>query len=186
MHNNLNLLRHIDLNTIKRGDIICWLDRIDWTAEYLGKANERGYNGNQNNICFMYQVDTYLCVKDQCVLHEAAYFRMVPLGWHQGKPVYKGDKLYVTVDCPDCTMYKKGSEFILDSLYEGPAGKSNTNYYVSLDYLSWDKPKVKKTGWINIHKDKTWRMSRYPTKEAALKATQGIEVIDTIQIEWYV
>lgn len=79
MEKNYELLRPFDLEAAKRGDAICWRDGDviqDVTITSLGSVCGRWRSDDNERL---WQDD------------ELDNFRMAPLCWVEGKPVYKGD-----------------------------------------------------------------------------------------------
>lgn len=113
-------------------------------------------------------------------------FRMVPLCWIENLPVYKGDVLYRTelmkfVTAESIYMDCDGDEYLCfkeggNVWFQGPY---NTNVK-----LSWNKPKQKREGWINIYSGKGVSSYIHISKEEALRYAES-DLIDTIKIEWY-
>lgn len=129
------------------------------TAEYVAEdACLIIARNNEGLLCSLYK---------DCL--ETYGLKMLPLFFVEDKPVYPGDALYVkqygekwVVTLEDYTQFKP-------------------------DWCTWNKPKVKKEGWVNIYKNSIGCVSAgavYPTKEEAEYYIGGTNVIDTVHIKW--
>ena len=155
-----SLLRPFDLEAAKRGEPIMGID-FSWPIIFCGTTT----NGQ---VVFVEYTDK--SGGDQ----EVANIRMAPLAWVEGKPVYKGDTLYWNnkSSYPGAVL-TVGSKIVFEQLISGktimPDGTvypdDNESGMLAIN-LTWNKPKVKKSGWLNIYSgNKSPRL--HPTKETA-------------------
>ena len=128
-------LRPFDLEAAKRGEPIC--DAYGNTLLFIAEAGEDGEHAIRA-FC------------GNMALCEGKRMRMKPLAWVEGKPVYKGDVLYKLGERFEVFGIKKitdGTEFLIlrkDGL--------NTEYADNCrGYLTWNQPKVKREGWVNVY-----------------------------------
>lgn len=140
-----SLLRPFDLEKAKNGELICWWE--DGTkAEYIGEC---GMN-NENDICVKYLEDSSRgkVRKNTYVMNESYYFRMAPLAWVEGKPVYKGDVLYGK-NFPEYRYDVSHADDNNIFTIENETG----SYCNAPENLTWNKPKQKKSKkvWGNIY-----------------------------------
>lgn len=170
---NYGLLRPFDMEAAKRGEIICAKGGGgEW--QYVAGPDSNG------NLCLLTSSGTFIA-GNGCSEHSV---RMAPLCWVEEQPVYKGDKLWHTGTEKWITAYALGSFSVPTVTVEGdPAG-----YHI--DSLTWEAPKVKREGWINV----------YPTcrgvggvvggsgtiwaTEAMAIQQRGENCESTIRIEW--
>jgi len=159
--NDLSLLRPFNLEAAKSGEEIQW-SAIDDAVTFVGVAN---------NGLIAYDSD------GETGFTSSNSFRMKPLCWVEGKPVYKGDVLYWT----DKTTHK-GAKFIVSGtmicentlvagctylegnlIYDGSDGSCGMMLY----NLTWNKPKqkVKRKVWINVYPENL--TTCYYSREAA-------------------
>lgn len=123
-------------------------------------------------------------------------WRMAPLGWVEGRPVYKGDRLW--------RRYRSlpGEWVVVSGTTESSTGKfltfekSGSEWADNRDGdLSWDKPvtMVKKEGWINVYKRRedmsgchTAFISHAFTSEAEAEQRRDVRsnFVKTIRIAW--
>lgn len=80
-------LRPFNLEAAKRGEPICWYDDGE-RVRYIGQSA-----AHDGGACVEF-------LEGECVgqfeTYAPIYLRMAPLCWVEGKPVYKGDRLYST------------------------------------------------------------------------------------------
>lgn len=172
MKKNRTLLQPFDLKAAKKGEKICW-SHIEDPVTYIG-SNSKG------QIAFESGTETNFTTQDQ--------FRMAPLAWVEGRPVYKEDVLFYNKE----STYP-GSKFIAKNYHRwGIAGETyfidgriydDEEAYELVKTLTWEKPATKQEAWINIYPDKHQIVYRYPTKERALIA-RASNAITTLRIEW--
>lgn len=125
MENNRSLLRAFDLAKAKAGEAICW-SNLHFSCSFIGEASY-GKVAMKNNVGFIEIVNT-------------SSLRMKPLFWKDGKPVYKGDKLwhkitkkFVVVDCLQDKIDAETQGFFV--------GTDGINVMAELCF--WDEPKPK-------------------------------------------
>lgn len=169
-----SLLRLFDIEAAKRGEAIC----------FRSDGSKRIYMAGPDKT-------NLLCVEDpvdgRLVLAHVDKYRMAPLCWVKGKPVYKGDVLYYNGVGRGVIagMETDGLEVLI--LYDnkpewGPTGAFPEN-------LTWTPPKVKREAWVNVYKDSRASF-RHDTREKADKAARTVNgIIDPnrvacIHIEW--
>lgn len=116
---------------------------------------------NRGNVCVEHN-GSYLVVWSACTA-----LRLAPLAWLEGKPVYSGDKLYHKV-------FKEVEIVRYDGFLHALVGVNSDGdeYGLSYDMLLWDKPKEKKTYWVNLYQSQSSTMFdlegyMHPTKEKA-------------------
>lgn len=134
---NFELLRPFDLESAKAGDKFFW---INMECEFLGiSKHPGGVNGgatiraeHDGGMSYVYP-------------NEAKAY---PLCWVEGRPVYKGDVLYMT------TGYYVGKPFVphqFNGFMLISELNDTTKHRYRPEYLTWTPPKVKREGWINIY-----------------------------------
>lgn len=160
-----SLLRPFDLEAAKAGEIVQWY-QDNSTLEYIGPSTSLGEAG-----CFK-----WLSGEDTTGTYEgykAEQLRMAPLAWVEGKPVYKGDILYWNKKSSyPGAVFTVGSKIIYGTLISGktvmPDGTvypdDNESGMLAIN-LTWNKPKVKKSGWMNCYEHNGNCV--YPTKTRA-------------------
>lgn len=87
-----SLLRHFDAEAAKAGEAICLYDYPDVNVAYVAGPDKA------NDVC-------YLTGNNYLEISAISCFRMKPLCWVEGKPVYKGDILYNNVEGFKHLMY---------------------------------------------------------------------------------
>lgn len=146
LEKDYTLLRPFDMDAAKRGEAICFYDGLvlqDVTITKLG------------SICGRWSGDSAESIWSGA---EIADFRMAPLCWVEGKPVYSGDVLYRPA---------KGTQgFVADRIYRGGNGDVYLIYenegaswlegpeWTRLEEMwnsvTWTPPKVKREGFVCI------------------------------------
>lgn len=165
-----SLLRPFDIEAAKRGEpICCWdgLNRIYITGP--DKANHLCVENPVNGRFVLAHVDNY---------------RMSPLCWAEGRPIYHGDVLYWKYHntCWQVTATVAGFQFDDGSVrtYESA---------INDEYFTWTPPEVKREAWVNIYKNSN-NSYRHSTREKADNAARMVNgIIDPdrvacIHIEW--
>lgn len=114
---------------------------------------------------------------------EASDFRMAPLCWVEGRPVYKGDVLYSAFleGSPKRTVTGIDDDGILSTEERG----LNT---CDPEDLTWTPPKVKREGWVNVYPKPTEELvasvsHAHASKEKA-DSLAASGRIACIRIEW--
>lgn len=168
-----SLLRAFNLEAAKRGEAIC----------YHGIAQPfRFIDGPDASGNFV--VDDAGLFQ----LYQRSDLRLAPLCWVEGKPVYKGDVLYT---CDGVKLPAEGASRRGEILV---SCGSNWN----TDSLTWEQPKVKREGWVNIVKNDLKRNSVgqmedrivlncdiFPTEEAARSLARACPSKPiSVRIEW--
>lgn len=102
-----------------------------------------------------------------------------PLAYVEDRPVYKGDVLYHKM---------QGGKWVVNS-FDGTylrCGEDDDGWFCTS--LTWTKPKIKKSGWFNLYKDKHGEIEfghRYITKDKAItESDPSRTLLDTMYIEW--
>ena len=136
---DLNLLRPFDLEAAKRGDLLTSSEGSIFDGDpvwrYVAGPDAGGF-----------LVVEILSNSRFASLSPERCFRMAPLCWVEGRPVYKGDTLYCKI----------GGSKLKAAAFEGGllrATFSETSISVARpDLVAWTKPvrMVKREGWINI------------------------------------
>ena len=133
---NYELLRPFNLEAAKAGAKITDKTEIEHTfAAEAGADGDMAVRDPQGNVFVMH-------------LPEA---RMVPLAWVEGKPVYRDDVLYVknhtgrTGSVVTAEFAENGDGYCRFRTYNGAVP------LILLSELTWNPPKVKKEGWINLY-----------------------------------
>lgn len=165
--NDYSLLRPFDIEAAKRGEAICYVrngsDRIFMTGP---DSNGR------------------LCVEDPSdggfVLARVDQYRMKPLCWVEGKPVYKGDVLYQN------TASLTGARVAVDGNEDGI--KDDQGRWNGRCHLTWTPPKVKREGWVNVYPRPLEKLvasvsHAYASRDAA-DATAVCGRVACVRIEW--
>lgn len=77
------------------------------------------------------------------ILGKASDFRMAPLCWVEGRPVYTGDVLYrLDTGAEGSATAAFGTGVVCSEWPERP---------FSADEVTWTPPKVKREGWVNVY-----------------------------------
>lgn len=157
-----SLLRPFDREAAKRGEPICY--RID--------GSKRIYMTGPDNA-------NHLCVEDPAdgrfVLAHVDKYRMAPLAWVEGKPVYKGDgPLFIKDNGEKVFVSRSG-------LIERP---TNVVAVCILEHrLTWTPPKVKREGWVNIYPKGEFHV-RDSKEDADNCARHRTDRVACVRIEW--
>lgn len=164
---NFELLRPFDLEAAKRGDGIT--DSCGGKVVYIDGPDAAGN--------YAVRIDGHFAVGS------SERLRMAPLCWVEGRPVYKGDVLYMTVG-----VYA-GKPFVPHQFNGGMLINLAARHHYRAEYLTWTPPKVKREGWVNIYKldsANAWLAITsvvYKTQEFADKCAQNNRV-GCVHIEW--
>lgn len=164
-----SLLRPFDLEAAKAGELLFEIymhgSKVK-TDEDIG-TYIAGPN-NLNEYVISYPTNGYVTytfsIKD---------VRMAPLAWVEGKPVYKGDTLYWNNKSRyPGAVFTVGSKIVFEQLISGKTVMSDGTVYPDDNEsgmlainLTWNKPKVKKSGWMNSYDSGEHYV--YPTKDRA-------------------
>lgn len=176
---NYELLRPFDLEAAKAGAKI-----TDTRTEYTliaeaGPDGDMAVRDPDGNLFVMHLSDA----------------RMAPLAWVEDKPVYPGDVLYWS----EITSYPKsrftvGSERLVGGMLAGRSDRTDgTTFEFGGMYpydLTWDKPPVKREGWINLY-PKTGSSQGRPVAGGQIHPTKAVadkeafeDRIACVRIEW--
>lgn len=177
---NYKLLRPFDLEAAKAGAKITDKTEIEHTfAAEAGPDGDMAVRDPQGNVFVM-------------DLSEA---RMVPLAWVEGKPVYPGDVLYGNDDSTKSgSKFTAGNRVLPGGLIAGVSVVINGPVYntggMHSGKLTWNPPKAKKEGWINVYSTSLASNARprfvgkvHPTKSGA-DFDAGEDRIACVRIEW--
>ena len=141
---NYSLLRPFDLEAAKRGDAICWEDGdvlLDVTVTGRGSVCGRWDGDDRERLWQDDELDS---------------FRMAPLCWVKGKPVYKGDVLWysyanfsITVTglnpfYPDDGLKGIVRQIIVPDPDYPPVGEET---WAPFDVWSWAPPRIEREGF---------------------------------------
>lgn len=130
MTKDYTLLRPFDLDKAKAGEAICY--------SYDATSRE-----------FIYERDGTIVIHDsngfQINSTPDVSYRMAPLAWIEGKPVYRGDVLYLT------GVAGSGKPYVVDKEINGAIWSDNGTW-TRESSLTWTPPKktreVKLLGWL--------------------------------------
>ena len=154
---DLTLLRPMDASKLQPGDKVLHFQG-DRETTFIDGPDDRGY----------------FCVRNEqgrCSIRRAEWYRMKPLAWVEGRPVYHGD-----------TLYFEGKQVTACDPADNVGWMTcRDGFHRDTKKMTWEKPKVKKEGWINIYGDKG--MCVHPTKEQAEKnKSEGVKAC--VKIHW--
>lgn len=143
--NDYSLLRPFDIYAAKRGDTL--FDLFGGRVHFV--------DGPDNGGKFAVRIDGHFA----SVLGDQ--LRMAPLGWVEGRPVYKGDVLWHTI----------GKSFVT---VENPISERSFSYKkmpFEYRFLTWTPPKreVKLLAWLSPTKQLVWieeGPEEYPQKSS--------------------
>lgn len=114
--------------------------------------------------------------------------KIAPLCIVEGKPVYIGDSLYIKdIKLVDVVTGKKSNGESALLTFKNSGDCSANNKY---NNLTWDKPKKKKSGWINVYKFNNTTLTSeviYASQHQAEASRIGIDsnnIVYTIEIHW--
>ena len=129
------------------------------------------------------------------VKHLEEYCWMAPLCEIEGKPVYVGDELWYSDASVSTRIRVTGYNDKVDD-FSGLKGiiqeslrecyKVGNETWAGITNWSWEKPKKKKTGWVNVYPCLFQRNETsviYKSKETALQQAAS-DIIDTVEITW--
>lgn len=124
--NNYSLLREFNLEQAKAGETILYVHYR--TPEAYVEVIYRGCTKSQEQVYVEYENGNGRVIP-------CTELKMKPLCWIDGKPVYKGDKLWYKSK-PNNTYYQQESWSIIgDCMFD-----KNSCGFVDVSLLSWDKP----------------------------------------------
>lgn len=163
---DFTLLRPFDLEAAKRGDAL--IDPEDGVAcRYVA-----GPHPVTEEIVVEFRGQAGF------MLGEASDFRMAPLCWVEGRPVYKGGVLYSAFleGSPKRTVTGIDDDGTLST---EECGRNTCDP----EDLTWTPPKVKREGWVNIYPGLECGATIYTTREIA-DAESSHSRTACIRIEW--
>jgi hypothetical protein len=164
-----SLLRTFDLEAAKRGEAICY--------DHCGESRIKYLAGPDAKEHIAYEAPDGLLYASR-----SSNFRMAPLAWVEGKPVYPGDVLY----CPN--LHEKYSKHAVSHV-ENDRIYGADGLWVTAGHLTWTAPKVKREGWVNVYRQKgslstVASISDAHETEQDANDAQRKERIACIRIEW--
>lgn len=131
MEKDYSLLHPFDLEAAKRGEKFAFVGANGLEQrKFIAGPDSIGMIVIQDERGMFQESGTYPYV-------------MAPLAWVEGKPVYRGDVLYLK------DMLGSIKKFIATS-FDGDKLWSNTGW-MPLNLLFWQKPKTKREGWVNVY-----------------------------------
>lgn len=166
---NISLLREFNLEEAKNGAILC---------DNRGYNNYKflGYSKVENRVAVqsIMKTDKDFIYSD-CSPED---FKMTPLAWVEGKPVYQGDILYSKNfgDLKYVVKYFNGKHIFTE--------ENETDAFCnSLENLTWNKPKQKKSKkvWVNIYPTGPGDRN-HPSQEKANEAAM-FDCIGQVEVE---
>lgn len=181
-----SLLRKFNLEAAKNGEEICnAYEQADW--DFIAGIDAE-------NKCVLLHIPS-----NTFVISNTVSLRMKPLAWVEGKPVYKGAVLWYnefgfSIEVTGNNDYDPNNG--LKGKVKEVTKKSHCCYvggeltWAPFDKWSWNKPKVKREGWINVYKKHQTGSKIYVTKEEAYEGCEKCfsapadDYITTIRIEW--
>lgn len=169
MEKNYSLLRSFDLEAAKRGDEICHrvsTRRLLFITHFSDKDTIVEQENGLRVICWN------------------SHLLMAPLCWVEGKPVYKGDVLFRGLS-PTCEVIVKELKngYLYYERYDHCATpNSRVGITGSVSDLSWQKPKQKRDGWINIYPNGC--PSRIYNTRLVAYQNRCEDFLDTVKVEW--
>lgn len=164
MKNDYSLLRPFDADRARAGEPICTM--IDEARTFIAGPDAAG----------RVITETYY---GHFVLADPYYLRMAPLCWAEGKPVYKGDKLYLAKE----NLAVVAISAFTDRIYASDILNVEQKFFAKPNEFSWDIPaKTKRQGWVNIYRD-CITVGPAQTKELADASAQPDRVA-CVMVEW--
>ncbi len=193
-----SLLRKFDLEAAKNGehvlvgygnkfdDCVYITHHIEPIEEYVFNVKDHGFVilGASGSCTHAFTLDSA---------------KMKPLAWVEGKPVYKGDVLWYN-EFGFSIEVTGNNDYDPNNGLKGKVKevtKKNPCCHVGGELTwapfyewSWNKPKVKREGWINVYKKHQTGSKIYVTKEEAYEGCEKCfsapadDYITTVRIEW--
>lgn len=166
MEKDYSLLRPFDLEAAKLGEKICYFEDGQ-LATFVGLSDQ-----DDDDLCVRWEETLNGVMKDKYAMIQITLFRMAPLAWVEGRPVYKGDVLY------GLGNEKSGiaKEF---GVFFDNGGRCGWHE----DHLgfTWQKPKTKREGWVNVYRFNAVEL--FNDKESADKNAAS-DRFDCVKITW--
>ena len=179
MEKDYSLLRPFDLEAAKRGEKIAFIGVELEPREFIAGPDSNGT----------------IIIKDDTGQFQSSVsypYVMLPITWVEVRPVYKGDVLYNP--CFECNVVVTGPmrNDIYISTNRVDVNPSNPNGNSMLSELTWQKPKTKREGWVNMYRNRHGLMPNAqldngkPFKSYDNAMQNGIhdDYIGAIKIEW--
>lgn len=169
MEKDYSLLRLFDLEKAKAGEAL-----IDGDGDLCTFID--GPHHITEEIVARYDGNAGFYVAD------SDFYRMAPLCWVEGKPVYKGDVLWHKEGLRGVAGSFDGEQLLCDwDIWPGdkPCGARPGN-------LTWTppaKPKVKKEGWVNVYPGYRGGKTIYGSEDIA-NSMASTDRLACIRIEW--
>lgn len=167
---DFSLLRPFDAEAAKRGEPICNFKGNELWDYAAGPDSEGNLALTTKNYGdFVNPENTPVSV-----------FRMAPLCWCEGKPVYKGDMLYR--DGEQVTA----SHIIVDKYGTYLSFKEHTDWDISgsISKLTWDKPKQVKQAYVVLVRNTKGEVVALPYLEDEEGAKTYENAVDYCQVQW--
>lgn len=134
MEKDYSKLRPFDLEAAKRGEPFVFIECGEMKPRKLIAGPDK--NGA-------------IVIQDEYGSFDISYskpYSMAPLAWVEGKPVYNGDVLYSLGFKELVTISGTYSPGYLSIEHSSECAN------VKLDNITWNQPKVKREGWVNVSK----------------------------------
>lgn len=173
---DFSLLRPFDLEAAKRGEKVCWHDTRE-TMESITDADRHIAVGRNKH--------------GDIGVWEIARLRMVPLSWVEGKPVYKGARLWYIGHkgiCPGCWATATGRHPFAG--VEGISYKKDDGtegHHANVNSFTWEPPKVKREVkslayldadqlfWLRETAQPKWPAVRVPSEDKVIEVESPAE-----------
>lgn len=153
-----SMLRPFDLEAAKAGEPIIW--GYSTAAVFLGESiNKRNVGGRGEQFRIEHVSGLSYAYADD--------LKMAPLAWVEERPVYKGDVLYSR------DIAGNVEKHVIHSANGSSLWSDNGK--VPAFGITWQKPKVKKSGWRIVDKD-SLKFSKEMAEEAAAEIANAVVV----------
>lgn len=137
MQNDYSLLRPFNLEAAKKGEkIVCG-----------GKTSSKFYQLEEDLFCIKWDTGPRGVYELPAVKNS---FKMAPLFWLEGKPVYKGDPLFFNGVTVSGGVYVSS----IDKDFDAHVTFIERKYsiWAPIVTLTWNKPKEEKVGYVAVLK----------------------------------
>jgi hypothetical protein len=183
MEKDYRLLRPFDLEAAKRGENIAFIGVELEPREFIAGPDSNGT----------------IIIKDDTGQFQSSVsypYVMLPITWVEGRPVYNGDVLYYRnskVSICVTGLNKHDGKGLNGQLIESCEGfTKDEDMWAPVDCWTWQKPKTKREGWINMYRNRHGLMPNVqldngkPFKSYYNAMQNGIhdDYIGAIKIEW--